>query len=220
MNSNKEQGGVCYIFGALETHVKIQKTKNDIVIAADGGYQVAKANGISPDVVLGDFDSLGFVPTSENTEVFPVKKNDTDVMLAVKKGFEKGFKLFKIFGAVGGRTDHTVANIQTLCYIAKQGGRGFLINGDETLTVIKDGEFLLDNDEIKAGKTGKTVSVFAVCTEAKGVDLEGLEYVVQNHTLSPQFPLGISNVWAGKSAKISVKDGYLLIVLSPVEQKK
>ncbi len=218
MNNNKEQSGICYIFGALETVVKIETTKNDIVIAADGGYQVAKSNGISPDIVLGDFDSLGFVPTTENTEVFPVKKNDTDVMLAVKKGFEKGFNLFKIFGAVGGRTDHTVANIQTLCYIAKQGGRGFLINGDETLTVIKDGEFLLNEDKSKS--ESKTVSVFAVCGEAFGVSLEGLEYVVQNHTLSPQFPLGISNISTGENAKITVKDGYLLIVLSPVEQKK
>ncbi len=213
MNSPKKP--TCHIFGALEVFQNITIEQGDIVIAADGGYSVAKKLGLSPNIVLGDFDSLGYIPTdNKSVTVFPVQKDDTDLMLAVKTGFSKGYSQFKIYGAVGGRTDHTFANIQTLIYITKNGGSGVLINGDETLTVIKNDSYTIHTDN------QKTVSVFACFGKAYGVSLEGLEYIITDHTLSPDFPLGISNLTIAKSATVSVRDGYILIIVSNKEIKK
>ena len=75
---------------------------------------------------VGDFDSLGQVPEGENIVRHPVMKDDTDMMLAVKLGLERGYTRFHIYGGMGGRTDHTIANIQTLAYIAGRGASAFL----------------------------------------------------------------------------------------------
>ena len=79
--------------------------KGDCLIAADGGVRHAQRLGLTPDAILGDFDSLGYVPESANTIIHPVEKDDTDTLLAVKKGFEMGYKDFRIFGCIGGRLD-------------------------------------------------------------------------------------------------------------------
>ena len=181
-----------------------EPTDNDYIIAADGGYRHAQALGITPHAILGDFDSLGFVP--EGAEVFPVEKDDTDAMLAVRHGLEKGCKTFYIYGGMeGDRADHTVANLQTLLYLEEHGAFGFLVGKQQIATVVKD-----DTLFIPAGK--HTVSVFAMGGEAKGVTIRGLQYEVENVTLSPGFPLGVSNHGLGVEATISVEKGALLVI--------
>ena len=179
-------------------------TDNDYIIAADGGYRHAQALGITPHAILGDFDSLGFVP--EEAEVFPVEKDDTDAMLAVRHGLEKGCKTFYIYGGMeGDRADHTVANLQTLLFLEEHGAFGFLVGKQQIATVVKN-----DTLFIPAGK--HTVSVFAMGGEAKGVTIRGLQYEVENVTLSPSFPLGVSNHGLGKDATVTVEKGALLVI--------
>ena len=115
----------CFIIGAGSFYglpVPIQPT--DTVIAADGGWEVCRALHITPTLLVADFDSLTTPPDFDRTLRLPVEKDDTDMLRAVKEGFARGETDFRLLGGMGGsRTDHTVANMQTLAYIARRGGR-------------------------------------------------------------------------------------------------
>lgn len=198
--------GSCIIFCAAGFEALARPIgAGDHVIAADGGLRHTRKLGITPDTVLGDFDSLGFTP--EGANVFPVEKDDTDAMLAVRRGLQLGYREFLLYGSLDGpRLDHTVANFQTLQYLADHGAVGYLIGNTTMVTVVKDGSI-----SFPAGATG-TVSVFCMGPDAQGVTLEGLYYPLQNGTLTPGFPLGVSNHFTGANAKISVEKGSLLVL--------
>lgn len=197
----------CYIFSAVEMKNNFPKPDNgDLIIAADAGYLNVQKAGIRPDVIIGDFDSSEKPKTDTPIETFPVLKDDTDTMLAIKYGFENGYSRFAIYGGIGGeRTDHTIANIQSLAYIADHGGRGFLVGEDETFTLIKNSSVTLQSEK------GKTLSLFAYGGTADGISIKGAVYETDNLTLSPFFPLGVSNKFKEKSATVGVKNGCLLI---------
>ena len=199
--------GICYIFGAGEGLPKsFRRKKDDIVIAADAGIKNLEKLRIKPDIAVGDFDSLGFVPDCDEIIKHPVMKNDTDMILAVKTGFENGYTKFMLYGGAGGRPDHTFANIQTLTYIVRHGGQGFLDLCGFTAAVITDGE--LSFSESARG----TVSVFALSETARNVDLIGLLYPLKNAVLESGFPLGVSNEFTGKPALIKIGRGTALVI--------
>jgi thiamine pyrophosphokinase len=198
----------CVIFCAGAFH-GLAEPVDGTVIAADGGLRHLGQLGLTADVIIGDFDSLGYVP--QNANVFPVEKDDTDAMLAVRKGLELGCDRFVLYGALEGpRLDHTVANFQTLQFLADRGAQGFLVGKDTVVTVIKNGSLVLP--ALPEG----IVSVFCMGRDAVGVTIEGLQYPLENGILSAGFPLGVSNHFVGKEAKISVEDGSLL-VLYPIQ---
>lgn len=179
--------------------------KDDFVIAADGGLLHTQKLGVQPDLVLGDFDSLGFVP--EGATVFPVEKDDPDSMLAVREGLARGCKTFWLYGGLDGkRLDHTVANFQTLQFLADHGACGYLIGKDYLVTVIKDSAL-----EFSAEAEG-ILSLFCLGADATGVTLTGLKYTLNNGTLTAGLPLGVSNHFMGETAVISVKNGSLLAI--------
>lgn len=124
--------GICYIFAALPSGPLPAIGPEDYVIAADAGYM--QLGGIRPDLVVGDFDSLGFAPENERVVRHPARKDDTDTLLAVKLGLEKGCTRFVILGGLGGRLDHTIANIQTLSYLAARAARGCLAGRGSVLS--------------------------------------------------------------------------------------
>ncbi len=198
---------LCVIFGAGETFEPRKAFgKSDLIVAADGGYRIAKALGFSVDAVIGDFDS-GEAP--DDAEAFVIKLNrdkaDTDMLAAVKFGLRRGYKTFVLYGGTGGRLDHTVANIAVLSYLNAFGAHGYLIERDAVATVIADEKFTLP-------KTARgTVSVFAYGGAAEGVTLKGLSYELDNAELTPDFPIGVSNATKDARAEISVKHGSLLI---------
>ncbi len=196
----------CVIFCASEfSGLREPLEPGDYLIAADGGLRHVEALGLTPDAILGDFDSLGYVPTG--AAVYPVEKDDTDAMLAVRLGLEKGFREFVIYGGLGGqRLDHTVANFQTLQFLADQGARGRLLGSRETVTVIKNSCLTLP------ARVDGTVSVFCLGPDATGVTIRGLQYQLENGTLTAGFPLGCSNHFVGKTGEISVKNGSLLLI--------
>jgi len=198
--------GKCIIFCAAGfDDLAAPIEKEDFVIAADGGLVHTEKLGIVPNEILGDFDSLGYAPTGAN--VFPVEKDDTDAMLAVRRGLDLGYREFVLYGSLDGpRLDHTVANFQTLQFLADQGASGYLAGSTYLVTVVKDGGILFP-----AGLEG-TVSVFCMGKDAEGVALEGLYYPLKDGTLTAGFPLGVSNHFTGKTAKISVKSGSLLVL--------
>ena len=198
--------GKCIIFCAAGFDSLVEPLqKDDFVIAADGGLVHTEKLGIVPDEILGDFDSLGYTPQGAN--VFPVEKDDTDAMLAVRRGLSLGYREFVLYGSLDGpRLDHTIANFQTLQFLADQGAVGYLAGTDYLVTVLKDGTLTFPE-----GAEG-TISVFCQGPDAEGVTLEGLYYPLENGTLSAGFPLGVSNHFTGKAATITVKKGSLLVL--------
>ena len=199
--------GVCYIVAAGDMFDESPIIKpDDLLIAADAGYLHLQKLNMEPHILLGDFDSMS-APENKDIIVHPVMKDDTDTMLAVKLGFEKGYTEFVIYGALGGeRTDHTVANIQSLAFIAEKGGKGTLVGNGELFTLIKNTAI-----EILKGDN-PTFSVFAYGGEAEGVAIKGSLFDVENASFSPFFPLGVSNKIKEEKVRISVENGYLLIV--------
>lgn len=179
--------------------------KDDYLIAADGGFAHLQKLGLTPHAVLGDFDSLGYVP--ENANVFPVEKDDTDTMLAIRHALEKGFHEFLIYGALDGpRLDHTVANFQALHFLADRGATGYLIGQTQIATVIKK-----ETVRFSADAQG-ILSLFCMGEDATGVTLQGLKYPLENGTLTSGFPLGVSNHFTGEAAQITVGSGSLLML--------
>ena len=178
---------------------------DDLVIAADGGLRHTQAIGITPTLILGDFDSLGYTPAE--SLVFPVEKDDTDAMLAAREGLRRGCEEFHFYGSLDGRRlDHTIANYQTLQFLADRGATGYLIGTDYLVTVVKNGAL-----RFPAGATG-VISVFCLGQDARGVTLKGLHYPLEDGTLTAGFPLGVSNHFIGTDATVSVRDGSLLVL--------
>ena len=198
--------GNCVIFCAAEfDHLLEPLTEDDYIIAADGGLAHTRKLGITPQAVLGDFDSLGYTP--EGANVFPVEKDDTDTMLAVRRGLTLGYKAFILYGSLDGpRLDHTIANFQTLQFLADHDAYGYLVGRDYLLTVVKNGTV-----RFPAGAEG-TISVFCLGSDATGVTERGLHYPLEEATLTAGFPLGVSNHFTGEAAKVTVKNGSLLIL--------
>ena len=196
----------CVIFcaGGFDTLAE-PLTQADFLIAADGGLAHTKKLGITPDFILGDFDSLGYVP--QGAQVHPVEKDDTDAMLAVREGLKRGCDTFLLYGGLDGeRLDHTVANYQTLQFLADRGCRGYLVGVHQIATVVKDGTLEFPPD------SRGYVSVFCSGAPAEGVTIQGLQYEMADSTLSPGFPLGVSNRFVGKKGEISVEKGSLLVI--------
>ena len=196
--------GQCIIFCAAGFDGLAQPIENcDYILAADGGLRHVHALQLAPHCILGDFDSLGYVP--EGAAVFPVEKDDTDAMLAVRHGLEKGFREFVIYGGLDGqRLDHTLANYQTLQFLANQGAKGYLVGKDYIVTAIC-------NDSIRFSEAAEGIlSLFCLGADAHGVNISGLQYPLENGTLTSGFPLGVSNHFIGKPAQISVDNGCLL----------
>ena len=198
----------CVIVGAGEIYSEIDVREGDVVIAADGGYKYLCDADLKPDVLIGDFDSLGELPSLENVKIVkhPIEKDETDMYLAYTKGVERGYTDFIIYGGAGGRDDHTFANYSLLIHAIMHGHRVKLVGERFDIFAIKDEHIVL------FGKVGATLSVFAFGSDARGVTLEGVKYSVEGITLTPHFPLGVSNSFTKPRARIGVDDGVLLIM--------
>ncbi len=196
----------CVIFCAGEfSGLLCPMQAQDLVIAADGGLVHTQALGLTPGLILGDFDSLGRIPAG--AEVFPVEKDDTDSMLAIKKGLAAGCDRFLLYGALDGpRVDHTMANFQALQYLADRDARGWLIGKQQIVTVLKNGSI-----DFPAHCRG-TFSVFCLGADAEGVTIRGSKYEMDGGVLTAGFPLGVSNHFIGSAVHVEVTSGSLLLI--------
>ncbi len=202
---------LCCIVGAGPSELYIED--GAFIIAADGGTEKLKEAGASPDLIMGDFDSLGKSPQGDNVITFPIEKDDTDTLLALKEAISRGFDTVIISGGMGGELDHTLANLQSLLYAEEKGVKAFLTDGKTTAAVV--------SDRISFGdKMSGRCSVFAFGGDASGVSISGLKYEASGITLSPSFPLGVSNSFVGKDAEISVESGRLLVIYNGIPNTK
>lgn len=198
----------CYIVGAGDNSgTNFSKGKNEYVIAADGGVEILEKMGIKPDLIIGDFDSLGYVPKGENVIVHQVEKDDTDMMLSVKKAAEKGYDEIEIYGGSGGRIDHTIANFQTMLWASKNGIKIRMCDKAYDYHMITDEKIAIK------GEVSKDLSVFAFGGIAKNVNIKGAKYEAQSMQLEPYNPTAVSNNFIGGDVFISVESGSLLIIV-------
>ena len=199
--------------------VEIPAEDGDMVIAVDAGFVHCLSVNISPDVIIGDFDSvdedhLELIKEISRNEpdrviTLPCEKDDTDTLAAIRTGLERGYTDFRIYGAMGGeRVEHTIANMQCLIYLKEHGAKGYILDDRSMVTVIKD-----ETVTLSSGLEGY-LSVFAVGGSAEGVTLKNLEYEIEDEEIRPEFPVGVSNAFIGKSAEITVKKGMLLVIIN------
>lgn len=197
----------CFIFGGAPFYGNIELSDNAFIIAADSGYKTVRRLGLTPDITLGDFDSLSEKPDCGEIITAPAEKDDTDTMLAVKTALERGFTDISIVGAIGGRIDHTFANIQTLAYILKHGGFGRLIGENDTVELLNAGEYVYER------KGGTYLSLFSY-GEYAVITSRGTKYDLTDYRLENTFPLGVSNEIIDDKCRISVQKGHLLVIFS------
>lgn len=205
----------CIIVGAGDFgDYAIDVQKDDLIIAADGGYRHLQDRGVRCDLLMGDLDSLppDTVIGTETKRYNPIK-DDTDTMLAVRYGLERGYRKFLLFGIFGGRFDHTVGALQTIAFLAEQGAAVYAFEQTQDLrqssyiTALKNGTMTFP--ETAEGY----LSLIAWGGDARGVTLEQLQYPLCDDVLKPHIALGISNAFLpGACARVTVREGLLLVV--------
>ena len=203
----------CVIFGGGEiTDLRYTQgilRSDDYIICADRGYAYCVSMGIKPNLVMGDFDSYrGEVAADCKTLRFPVEKDDTDTMLAVKEAIAQGCEDILMVGMLGGRLDHTFANIQTLAYAAHHGAKAVIADKSCRITAVGNGQSVTVPYE-----RGYHFSVFCHSDKAHGVTIRSAKYEVEDAEMTNDFPIGVSNDFVpGEDAVISVREGLLIIV--------
>ncbi|WP_022759163.1 thiamine diphosphokinase [Butyrivibrio fibrisolvens] len=213
--------GKCIIVSAGDFEpVDLNIQDEDYLIACDAGFRYLDRMGILPDLIVGDFDSMSSYSEAMNSlrEIaledpdrilgLDVHKDDTDTMKAIKIGFERGYKKFYLYGALGGsRFDHSISNIQALVYIKRHGGKGYIMEPSQIVLIAEN-----ETINFNRGMTG-ILSVFSIGGKAEGVTLKGLEYEMEDGIIGDDFPIGTSNEFIiDEVAQISVRKGTLLLI--------
>lgn len=197
----------CFIIGAGTFNGMISRpAEGDLIIAADGGYEYLKSMGIEPDVLMGDFDSLKYVPQHKNLVRHSPVKDDTDMALAAAYAKEQGCSRFFLYGGLGGRLDHTLGNIQLLTGLSRAGAEAYLIGEGNILTAITEERIMFP------AEFAGMISVFSMGDTAFGVWERNLKYVLADAVLTCDRALGVSNEFIGQESSIEVETGTLLIL--------
>ena len=183
--------------------------KNSYIICADSGYAHAKKCGVTPDLIIGDFDSYkGALPDNIPVITVPPEKDDTDTGLCISCAIERGFDDITIYGGLGGRLDHTVANLQLIASAAEKNVSIRLLDETDEVYAVCCGSIEIPRRE------NCYISVFSFSDRADGVSEVGVKYCLDNAALTRSFPLGVSNEFAADTAVISVSKGTLIIIVS------
>lgn len=198
------------ISGSPDTNVEEIKslcTSDDFIVCADSGYSFAKKAGLTPNLIIGDFDSLK-EELPQNTEVVKLNthKDDTDTEHCVMECIRRGYKDFLLLGSIGGRTDHTFANIATLAFLSEYNYNGIARNNGEEIRILMEGSYEMNN------KKGLIFSVFPYGCESVNVTYKGAEYMLNNKTLTYNVSRGISNVFVDDEAEITINRGRAILL--------
>ena len=186
--------------------------RDDYRIAADGGARHMEALGLSPNVIVGDLDSIdqGLLAKLQEegaaVERHPAAKAATDLELAIARAVNDGATEILLIGALGGRLDQTLANLLILAQ--KNWNVPLAVaEGDQLARVLRGPQLLT-----LTGPTGGYVSAVALTEEVTGVTYRGLEYPLVNATLRLGSTRGVSNTLASSPAQIAIETGILLVI--------
>lgn len=204
-----EKGGRAVIVaaGPMESYSFFKAEEADFVIGADGGYRHAAKLGLTPDILIGDFDSLqGERPQHLEVLQFPAEKDETDLQLAMTVAIEKGYKEIWILGAMGGRVDHFLGNIGLLTWAAERGVRAVLESADTRVQLVSEAARILKRENFY-------LSLLPVSGDAT-ISVQGVKYPTENKKFRMGDTLGISNEIVADAAELVVHEGRILVVES------
>ena len=211
--------GNCILVGAGDLTIsEIPMGESDLCIAVDAGYEYCRLLEITPDYILGDFDSISEKEAENVAEIakqeedkviiLPVEKDDTDMLAALKLGLSQGYQSFRIYGGMGGRIEHTIANIQCLLYLKEHDAVGYLMDGTGMILVAKDEEISFQ-DSMEG-----YMSLFSLGDRAT-VSIKNMKYLLREHEITNSFPIGISNEFIlGEKGKVTVHKGAVVMIVS------
>lgn len=184
------------------------------VFAADAGFAHLAEMGLEAMAIVGDFDSL--TPGEGRAYPcvsYPPEKDDTDTLLAIKLGIEKGYDQFIMIGALGGRFDHAFANATALAYMRDHDVNGIIIDDECAMFMLESGEVYEPDTDDLLRTYGETISVFPFGIECATVTMEGVKYPVDTYELSASIPLGVSNkITDMENCRITVHAGKVLVI--------
>lgn len=184
--------------------------ENAVTIAADVGWKNAKRLGITPRILVGDFDSLGEPDVEEETEVLqvPAEKDDTDTQLAVDLAISRGAEHITIIGGLDGRLDHTLSNLAILEDLDRRGIHALITDGRNRV------RFLRNNSTLIPRSGFRYLALLAADETVKGVSIEGVKYPLKRAKLHRAHQYAVSNEIEKNCALIEVRRGGVWIVES------
>lgn len=220
-----EQQGKCIIIGAGDftvCEIPDYNEELDTVIAVDGGLMYCGLIDLEPDIIIGDFDSLDeeftqallLIEANYPEKVLRLKpeKDDTDMLVALKWGLAKGYRSFHIYAGLGGRLEHSIANIQCLLYLARQGAEGCLFEGDGCIFVLSSDGTCDKSKQFQPSMEG-CLSLLSL-EQNSVVTIENMKYPLSHYTVTNDYPIGISNEFLpGKSGNITLHAGAVALLL-------
>lgn len=203
----------CIIIGASpDTDTEIIKKylrKDDFIACADGGYVFACQLGITPSLIIGDFDSSSYPHTIDSKIIsLPVRKDDTDTVCVVKECLKIGFDEFLFFGMTGGRFDHTMANISVLYSLAMQNKTAYIIDNKSKIGIMSSGLNIISDC------VGYGFGIFPFACEKIELSLSGFKYELDHGTLTAGYPVGVSNTIISKTASIELFSGSAVFIIN------
>lgn len=200
----------CVIIGGADINdyrrAKALLSDNDFYILCDSGLKHVAGLGIRPDLIVGDFDSHLKPETKVETIVLPCEKNDTDTVYAVKEAVKRGYSSFLLLGVIGARLDHTLGNVSILLYLDTLGKKGVIADDYSEIELVSaESAYVTDSYSF--------FSLLNITGKAKDITIENAKYPLSSGEIKSEYQYGVSNeVIKGKTAKVTVKDGKLLLV--------
>lgn len=199
-------GGTVYAEGVTE-----MPEAGDLTIAADSGWRNAQKLGVVPELLAGDFDSLGEPDVPAGVEIVrvPTEKDDTDTQLAVRLALERGADEIVLIAGLSGRIDHTLSTLAILEDLRARRVRAILTNGHNRVRFLRAGSLLIPKDP-----NFRYLSLLAVTERVSGVTVDGCKYPLRNATLTRRNQYAVSNEILGNAALIAVRRGSVCVVES------
>ena len=199
----------CIIISGGEYSPITDINNEDFIIACDKGYEYAQKDGITPNLLIGDFDSYtGSLDTDIPIQRYKCEKDDTDTGIAVQYAVENNYDEIIIYCALGGRLDHLLGNIQLGTYAAQKGISVKILSENNELYYLSNSSLSLNR------RNGYSVSLFSLTDICEKLNVVGAKYPLHDAIFNNASALGVSNEWDKDIIDISVGNGVLLIVLS------
>ena len=200
----------CVVVGGADInnyeYIKTRITENDYVVFCDSGLKHMKELGVTPSLIVGDFDSYNNPNLDVETIVLPCEKDDTDTVFAVKEAINRGYDEFLLIGVIGARLDHTLGNVSILLYLESLSKKGVIIDDYSEMEIAsKEPAFIDDSYAF--------FSLLNITGTAKGVTIRNAKYPLDNAEITCEYQYAVSNeVLSGKTAEVSVQNGKLLLI--------
>lgn len=183
--------------------------EHPLIICADGGIHHAVAAGLTPDLVIGDWDSGGTPLAGTRCITLPVEKDMTDLQAAAEQALALGARRLLLCGCTGGRLDHTASNLVLLEWIFARGGEGMIVDGANEVRLLTNGAVTTENKPHY-----RYLSVLPLDRQVLGVTLRGVKYPLEEATLTRGDTFSVSNEPVGRWQEIAVASGRILIIRS------